>query len=439
MIRVALIFVVIALAAAAPHVYAQSVTSQPASRPAGVPATPAERVEALRARPPASADELALSLLEAGEEAASQMIQSICKDPLRGAARDGSGARRNHLYQLLEKLPASVLDGFSRKFTNPAQRTALQALVLDVLEWSGRTSGDVLIAIQIFGAREPGDLEYPGLATKFETTVAAILRRDMKLMEAVGKMIAKADLNLQFNLLAAVGATRTRAGSRYLCEQLGRAPVLDGLILQNIGRVRGLVPVALSDADLLKIRGYLNSHEPEIRREAALTLGRLEDFEAVPTLIDALDDSHRGARENAYWALRKISKVQFRPDSARWRAWYESEKHWWESAGRARLSQLNSAEEPKVIEAIKDLAGRKLYRNEITEALLPLITNDRSTITTVAYAAIVSLQSNRAIPGLAAKLESGDEASRRRAIEALAAITGESCGEHREDWLRQLE
>lgn len=116
----------------------------------------------------------------------------------------------------------------------------------------------------------------------------------------------------------------SRAGSPYglelLVDLLGRDQALDPVI---ISRVVASAQAGYPDELLPKLQDLLYRDDPALRREAALALGRLRDFPSTVYLVDLLSDENRGVRENALWALRNISGLNFPADPDRWSQWFE--------------------------------------------------------------------------------------------------------------------
>src|SRR3989454_7467979 len=64
---------------------------------------------------------------------------------------------------------------------------------------------------------------------------------------------------------------------------------------------------------LPRLLAVLRDHNPEQRRTAAQSLGKIARKEAVPALVEALRDPDAGVRRNAAWALgMKIGRASCR-------------------------------------------------------------------------------------------------------------------------------
>jgi HEAT repeat protein len=157
------------------------------------------------------------------------------------------------------------------------------------------------------------------------------------------------------------------------------------------------------------LRQFLTEGDWGARHEAALSLGRLRDEEAVPALIDALDDAHEDVRWSAalalveIWtpaaqaAIRSLRSGAHRPDDARLRlTLYGALRHY------GRLSE----EEDR--EARADIGG--------------LVTHDEPPVRVAAVRELGSIGDADAVPVLARALQDDDHSVRSFACEALLKI-----------------
>jgi len=68
-------------------------------------------------------------------------------------------------------------------------------------------------------------------------------------------------------------------------------------------------------------------HKSEwVRYDAAWSLGALKSKDAIPHLIGLLEDSVNNVRSEAAYSLKKITGEDFGPDSAKWKAWMDTQK-----------------------------------------------------------------------------------------------------------------
>lgn len=79
---------------------------------------------------------------------------------------------------------------------------------------------------------------------------------------------------------------------------------------------------------LLQADNYINdlTHlDPEIRKLAAISLGKKKEKRAVPYLIQSLTDSNEAVKKEAYTALKLITEKDHGPDQKKWQEWWDKE------------------------------------------------------------------------------------------------------------------
>jgi hypothetical protein len=95
------------------------------------------------------------------------------------------------------------------------------------------------------------------------------------------------------------------------------------------------------------VRRLLTDPDPQVVSAALVTAARLDDFDAIPSMIECLRATHAGVRSNALWALRKLTDLKLGERPAAWTDWFTLETQWWEiesARAFARLSNGTKAE-----------------------------------------------------------------------------------------------
>jgi len=77
----------------------------------------------------------------------------------------------------------------------------------------------------------------------------------------------------------------------------------------------------------------LKDEDSSVRKNAAMTLGLLQDSRAVESLIETLKDRNRDVRQMAAFALAGMTREYFGTDHVKWQRWWEQQK---ETAGKKR-------------------------------------------------------------------------------------------------------
>jgi len=156
---------------------------------------------------------------------------------------------------------------------------------------------------------------------------------------------------------------------------------------------------------LPRLLAVLKDPNPEQRRTAAQSLGKIARKEAVPALVEALRDPDAGVRRNAAWALGMIGEPAMGPD-------------------RSPLASLLFDPDPGVREAAAmalgltgdTQAGLELLLERMREPGTP------SDSKRLAAAALGGMEARTAVPVLTKLLADRDPRVRRWAVAALGEI-----------------
>jgi hypothetical protein len=168
----------------------------------------------------------------------------------------------------------------------------------------------------------------------------------------------------------------------------------------------------------------LESEDPVCVQTASLAFERAHLVPAVPAWIELLASESRGVRERARRGLEVLSGLALGPEAPRWRAWHEAELAWYGQAAPGLLSALDSQEEAAVLAALRELSGRRLFRDELSGALAGALAHPSATVRLVACRAGASLGSPLLAPELVERLEDEDLAVAEAARDALSALSG---------------
>lgn len=239
--------------------------------------------------------------------------------------------------------------------------------------------------------------------------------------------------------VAVLGRLGHPDGQRVVLALMGRNAMLDTEILPALGRLsvnpeaeEGMLSVAA------KVRGLLQSDDPTVRRESASVLGRLGDTDGIGSLIELLDDSDRGVRGNAHWALGQVTGLEFSHDASRWRSWLAAENAWWEDAGKIALGALASDDPGLVARAIRSFSTHPLFREEAREDLEALAFNGSPAIRRVACLALGRMRSRPSQTILLGALADLDADVRAAARDSLCEITGRDLPADVKAWKQAL-
>jgi HEAT repeat protein len=189
----------------------------------------------------------------------------------------------------------------------------------------------------------------------------------------------------------------------------------------------GIAPRAPAQQALERLEslcGLLRSEDGVCVQTVSCALARAHVEAAIPAWMDLLDSQSRGTRERARRSLEELTGLALGTARARWLAWYESERSWYEEEAPAVLAELDSAEDARVLAALRTLAPRRLEREGLSAEVARLLEHATPAVRLSACSALESLGSSRAVPALSAALADDDAAVARRAWSALRRLTG---------------
>lgn len=159
---------------------------------------------------------------------------------------------------------------------------------------------------------------------------------------------------------------------------------------------------------LPRLVAVLKDPNPELRRTAAQSLGKIARKEAVPALLEALRDPDAGVRRHAAWALGMIGADALGPE-------------------RSPLATLLFDVDP----AVREAAAMALGLTGDTQAGIELLLERLQELETpadskrLAAASLGGMEARSAVTGLTRLLADPDARVRRWAIAALGEIADE--------------
>lgn len=326
------------------------------------------------------------------------------------------------LTALLEALPA-----------DPSLDERLTALTL-VGEVGG--PGAIKAVVRTCVALAPELHAHPLVMEGLERALVRILRNDPGAHGELRRLLEHDELGsaLTERAAAALGTIGRARGLQLLEWMLGREERLDRVVLAAIGELEPFDdPRAVAQASNAA-RRYLLSVHPELRRQAALALGSLEDGESVPELLDLLKDGDARVRRSVGIALSRISGLDASTRPEAWMHWFEGEVHWFETEGETLHGDLGSPDRTRVVAALRILSMHPLHRAVLSEEIQALLPHDEPAVAAAACAALARLRDVAAFSALLVALEDEREVVRKAAHTALMSLTGTTLGPEPRAW-----
>ncbi len=354
------------------------------------------------------------------------MFAALVQDRVPVATKEASGlseSQRALLRRALSSVEAQPLRSFLSNALEQERdpRAATEALAV-LGPCASREDLRFMLEAAVRGLELGGALEH--VQPALEEALSGPLAREPRAFAELPQLWRRSRPELQPAIVNAVAAAGSPAGLPFLAGLLGRSDELDEVVLAAMLRLAQMATPPVSEEVAGPLRRVIERGSAARIQSAAITLGRLQDEEAIPLLIDALEHESRGVQNQAARGLEQITGLSFRNEPTRWRAWYEQELAWFEEHGERSLQALHSERSEEVFEAVRTLAKRKLFRHQTAENLALLLNHESRSIRLVVPPALTQLGSPVAVPLLIDSLLDADEETARSAWNALKSLTG---------------
>lgn len=324
------------------------------------------------------------------------------------------------------------LRSFLRVTALPKSSAPVRKTALSLYEAMG-DAGDLKRCIAL-GAGDGAE----ALGNELRACATAMLRRDPR-----GHTVLVPDLARQVPvvfpyLVEAVGDAGSPAGLRFLGRVLAQGGDHDASVLQQIERIalKSGSPFAAELRDA--VRDALG-RDDVVAEAAARAAGALADADSVEPLCDMLGTRSARVRSTAHRALKRISGQSFGSKQARWKSWHEGELGWWREESDAVLADLAADEPARVVAAMGQVVRRRLFRDQLTGAILPLLDHPEPQIRRLACQGLCQLGSTTAVRSLVNLLTDEDDSVVREAAAALRSLSGEDLSPDPETWRAFLD
>ena len=366
-------------------------------------------------------DDARRHLIELGPEAIDPVVEILSgASPDHGASPVVSG-RKAVLYDALAAWPMDlVVEGVARR----ARAESGFGAKLAAIGILGRVGdADALEHIlAILFAVDPAHLRRTFVQRQLEQAIGAIAARDSRCPWVIARRLDDSPEDLWPILARALGHSLRQGGVPVLERMLGRSRELDALVLELVPRADVRDQWALREETAGIVRRYLNDPEPRLRRQAAVSIGRLHDVESIETLIGMLQDREPGVSAAALHGLRSMSGLSWGADGERWSEWLRQESEWVE-AELPRLEQDVSGPPASAVAALREISYHPLFQGRAARAPAAALEHADPAVAAFACSVLARLESACALPYLTEALRHSDETVRLAAHHALESIT----------------
>ncbi len=270
-------------------------------------------------------------------------------------------------------------------------------------------------------------------------SLARILRRDRGGYAVCGRWLANLD-RVELEILMEACKENGHGESLPILEALlkGDTPLVTQA-LDALGHHAPWDPSFGEGRAAQALSFFLGSADAAVRRQAAVSLGRLREAEYLPELVQLLSDPEPRVRSGALWSLREVTGFPWEEDPERWQNWLRQEEVWLEDEAPDLLSNLARSDRARSIEALRILSAHRGMQRYLSEDLCRLLEHDDPLIVARTSDTLSRLDDRCAVPTWIGLLEDPREQVRDAALRSLRAVTRETFGDRPEDWRNWLQ
>ncbi|NOT29167.1 MAG: hypothetical protein HOP15_01825 [Planctomycetes bacterium] len=253
--------------------------------------------------------------------------------------------------------------------------------------------------------------------------VSTLIGRDPRTLEQLVSLRRITRAELMPVLVEAVGAAKDPRGLAYLSEV---AYWSEGLILPVMSQVPLLGPSgdeAIDAAIKVRMRPYLDESRPGPCCAAILALTALGDEDSIAELIELLPSESAGLRENAHWALKKLTGLTLAGSPEAWRRWHQGELFWMLRQKPKEFQRLKESQAGLVAAALREILPHPLARRELASALPDLLKSSFPSLRVLACRTLSNLAAKDAVEKLVWALEDPVPEVSQAAHAALRKLT----------------
>jgi HEAT repeat protein len=383
-------------------------------------------------------EELVAELAGLGPAAAPAFLAFLCGE-LEGDATFGA-LEQSALLGALAAQPEGVVLAELRQSCAADASLSRRLVGLRVLERQASARA-VPTWLALAGAFEPLERRSALVAEPLRRALARILGAGDEAPRALEGLLRELDPGLFPVLVDALAGARRPEGARILvrlCElrpepEVERAALAAATALAAEGDATLCLEVGLA------VRERLLAADPALRAQAAESALRIGEQEAVPALIELLEDDERRVQRQARASLEGLTGQRLGYAAEPWRRWYAEQERWLAQEGEHLLASLDGGSRAEAARALGELGQRRLFRDELVEPLAGALERPEAELVVAACAALQQLGSPRAALRLVDRLDDSDERVREAAWQALRALTRVELPQDSEPWRRLLE
>lgn len=283
-------------------------------------------------------------------------------------------------------------------------------------------------------ARPAGDRAEFQVRKALEDALTSLVQKDNDVVWVLRDSFAETHEALLAAVLDAIGEGEVSDSLSAFSSVLGRVGSADALVLDGIARQVREAPFLADEFVCASVRHYLTARESNLVQAACLALGAARDVRSVEELIEVLGHGDPNVRASAARSLGKVTSLTFGEDQRAWSLWYQKERAWWRDESNDTLSDLRRGDPAQTVAALRLVAGKRLYTEELCDALIQCLQRKSGAPTSMICKVLVRVRSERVVPALVDALDHEDPASAAAIHASLVELTGRDMGKSRSDW-----
>lgn len=357
---------------------------------------------------------------------------------LEAPRRDVGGISAEQLvYEVLTALPPNAVAEHMRLAASGDAPTEIRVLAARVLALTGGPEAlDVML--EVLASMDPLQLQRPFLRSPFGTALEEILRRNPAELRDLGERLHALHLEVTLLVVESLPAELVGAGAPVVLGLFGRDARLDLALMEQLAEFASS-PLGAGDTwsslDCQRTaRFYLSANDWHMRSRAVVAISRLNDVEALETLVQMLGDEHRSVQRTVHWSLREMTGQTLAPDRERWAAWVAEERAWFAGPRTEIEWRILSNEDAEIVAGLRELNQHPLFRDSSADLLGPLLLDASPAVFGAAVGLLTRLESPRAVPFLVACLGVPEEYKSASAWIALKSLTDLDLPQERAAW-----
>lgn len=294
---------------------------------------------------------------------------------------------------------------------------------LRVLE-RGAVAEDLELLVRLAEPEEEdGDVD-PAIRMAFERAVTALLARDPETTTHLRTVYLRSHLALAFSMTRALGVQESPHRLIALSELLGVRPEIDASVLSQIERNAPACSFSVPEGARQAVRTCLRTSDTMQILAASRALVALEGCDAIPDLIDLLNQGDGTVVHHARSELRRLSRCDYGDSAHDWQSWYGRERQEWRIRAGALERRVARGDPTEAAGAMLELGRTRLFRHEAARALSTGIVRREPDLVRLCCQLLGELCPREGRPALEFAVEHHAPEVRDAARQALARIEG---------------